>query len=433
MMSQQSVFTSEDGALLTKGEQAQRVVTNILNDAITKGTSDIHFQPQEHTTIVKFRIDGVLYKQELFELPITEEAQIVSIVKIKAGMKTEERRKQQDGRFSHSIETKKELLTYDIRVSCIPVCRQFDKSQRQSLVLRILDKKRIQVKLDELGFLPDTKIRLEKIIHRKEGLFLSTGPAGSGKTTTLYVLLQMINTNDTHILTIEDPVEYTIDGFDQIAASEHMPFKTALRSFMRHDPNVIMVGEMRDQDTAQIAAEAAMTGHMVISSLHTNNAVATISRLLELNVTKSMIADTLNGVLAQRLARKICPDCKIKASVKLINLMNCFQMHEDEVQKCLEYAEVATENDNVTVWCPRQGGCKTCRNTSYLGRTGIHELLMLDDAIADLIRTNVNIHEIRKAAIQRGNMLRSMTADGLIKMVKGETSPQELARILADS
>ncbi|MFA4044040.1 MAG: hypothetical protein HZRFUVUK_000823 [Candidatus Fervidibacterota bacterium] len=391
-----------DPTKLAKEALVIRLVDMLIRNAVRERATDIHIEPFERTLRIRYRIDGVLH-----EVPAPAKrfhAAIISRIKIMANLDITERRKPQDGRIRIRVLGRE----IDLRVSIIPT--MFG----ESVVLRILDKSSALLTLEQLGMMPDDLSRFEKVIQAPYGILLATGPTGSGKTTTLYAAIQKLYTPELKFITIEDPVEYQIDGVNQIQVNPQVgvTFANALRSILRHDPDIIMVGEIRDRETAEIAIHAALTGHLVFSTLHTNDAPGAITRLLEMGMEPFLVASALQGVLAQRLVRKICPHCITEyepgEALREMLVMEGF----DEAKDCKFYYGV---------------GCKECRYTGYFGRTGIFELLIMDETIRELVMRKAPANEIRQVAIERG--MHTLRQDGLRKVILGITTLEEVERV----
>lgn len=330
---------------------------------------------------------------------------LISRFKIMAEMNIAERRIPQDGRIPIRLDNK----DYDLRVSCLPTIHG------EKIVCRVLDKSSVLLGLTKLGFLPDCMARLEELIIQPNGIFLTTGPTGSGKTTTQYSILHKINSVEKNIITIEDPVEYQLPGISQVQVHTKagLTFSSALRSFLRQDPDIIMVGEMRDLETAEIAVEASLTGHLVLSTIHTNNAPATVVRLMDMGIEPYLISATVMGVLAQRLARRVCSNCKEE-----------YQMPAAEL-RVLGY-EPHEPDEMLTM--VRGRGCEVCRHTGYKGRLGIYELMTMNDEIAELIVRRAPLSDIREAS--KANGMKDLRADGLEKVLSGMTTMDEVKKVV---
>ncbi len=376
-----------------------RFVNHIIQTAMKEGASDIHIEPEEKALRVRFRIDGVLF--DVMNPPKRMHAAITSRIKIMANLDIAERRLPQDGRIRATVIGRK----IDLRVSTVPT------PKGEKTVLRILDTRSINVGLDELGFAPDTLTIWKNQVALPHGIVLVTGPTGSGKTTTLYSSIQQMNIRKLNISTVEDPVEYNLDGITQMQAHEKigMTFATALRALLRQDPDVIMIGEIRDLETATIAIQAALTGHLVLSTLHTNDAPSSITRLINIGTEPFLIGAAVNSVLAQRLVRRICKHCKTELTVT------------PEIEEFLTMHGIAASQVMKGKGCPR------CRETGYSGRVGLYELLLLDDHLRDAIARNPNVTEFRRMCIERGMV--TLREDGFQKVAAGSTTVEEVLRV----
>ena len=376
-----------------------RLVNAILSRALEAGASDVHVEPFEDQLKVRYRVDGVL--QEVESPPAAMAAAVTSRIKILARLNIAERRLPQDGRIQLKIQGR----SVDFRVSTVPTMHG------ESVVMRILDRSAVALDLDSLGFKPRVRDGLRQAVARPHGIILVTGPTGSGKTTTLYAALREINTPERKILTAEDPVEYQLDGINQIQVSPKidLTFARALRSFLRQDPDVILVGEMRDRETANIAIQAALTGHLVLSTLHTNDSPSAITRLLDMGVEDYLITSTVNAIMAQRLVRTLCPACKV----------------EYRAEPSLLAELGMSEQGDVSFW--RATGCDACLGTGYKGRTGIHELLQVDEAVRSAVMEHADAGVIAGRA--RASGMRTMFDDGLEKARDGLTSLEEVRRV----
>ena len=378
-----------------------RFVNYLIYDAAKNGASDIHIEPQEKRLRIRYRIDGVLF--ESMNPPHGMHAAIVSRLKIMANLDISERRLPQDGRIRVVVHGRK----LDLRLSTLPT------GQGEKAVLRILDGRSIKVTLDQLGMPADALSLWAQQINQPHGILLVTGPTGSGKSTTLYASLGQMDRNKLNISTVEDPIEYHLDGINQVQAHEKigMSFAAALRSLLRQDPDVIMVGEIRDGDTARIAIQAALTGHLVLSTLHTNDAPSSITRLLNIGVEPFLIGGAVNGVLAQRLVRRVCEHCRreVKPTEELAEYL---QMHGFTVDRVYEGA-----------------GCAKCHETGYSGRVGLFELLVLDDVLRDAIARRPNVTEFRRQCVERGML--TLRAAGFAKVAEGVTTLEEVLRVTA--
>jgi len=384
-----------------------RIVNSIILQAAEDGASDLHFEAQEDALVVRFRIDGVLH--EIQRIPRRLAAGVTTRLKVLAKLDIAERRKPQDGRISLKSSTAGRLL--DIRVATLPTV------SGETVVMRLLDKSRKAPTLAELGLSPEMQETLGELIARPTGALLVTGPTGSGKSTTLYAALNQINRPEINIITIEDPVEYRLPGTNQmqINARAGLTFATALRSILRSDPDVVMVGEIRDGETAKIAVEAALTGHLVLSTLHTNDAPGAITRLNEMGVEPFLTGAAISAVLAQRLARRLCTNCCVM-----------YTPTPDELaQVRLSPEVVAAAGDGLVLY--RKRGCPRCGLTGYKGRTGIFQLLRMNDELARLAVEKASRDELARAASAQG--MKTLWDDGLAKVAAGLTSLEELARV----
>ncbi len=380
-----------------------RLVNQILSRAVEQRASDIHVEPFENELRVRYRIDGVLHDVDAPPRSLT--AAVISRIKLMAKLNIAERRLPQDGRIKIRLVGRE----IDLRVSSLPTL------YGESVVLRILDRSSIIVDLTRLGMPDDTLEVFTNLISQPHGLLLVTGPTGSGKTTTLYGALDKINSPDKKIITIEDPVEYQLRGVNQIHVRSQigLTFASGLRSIVRQDPDVIMVGEIRDAETAEIAIQAALTGHLVFSTLHTNDAAGAVSRLLDMGVEDYLLASSLLGVLAQRLVRQLCPHCRepVEAGPDLLRELRA-----------------GANGDEPTVF--REVGCRECAGTGFHGRSGIYELLQIDDHIRKLILNRAPADQIKAAAVERG--MRTLRDDGWRKVSAGVTTVAEVLRVTQD-
>jgi type IV pilus assembly protein PilB len=393
----------ESAAAMAEEAPIIRVASTIIQQAIREGASDIHIEPDRRGVRVRYRVDGVLH--ETMTMPKYIQAPLISRYKIMAEMNIAERRVPQDGRIPIRYENK----DYDLRVSCLP------NIFGEKIVCRILDKSSVLIGLNKLGFSAELQSQLEELVIQPNGMVLSTGPTGSGKTTTQYSVLNKLNSIEKNILTIEDPCEYQLSGITQVQVNKKagLTFATALRSFLRQDPDIIMVGEMRDLETAEIAIESALTGHLVLSTLHTNDAPSAVIRMVDMGVEPFLISATVIGVLAQRLGRKVCANCKEPHEVAATDLRRFGFKPEDPDQK-------------VTLW--RGTGCETCRHTGYKGRLGIYSLMRINDEVAELIVRRASLNDIRDAA--KANGMLELREDGLQKVLDGITTPDEVMRVV---
>jgi type IV pilus assembly protein PilB len=380
-----------------------KLVHSIVADAVQRGASDIHFDPAERETRVRFRVDGVV--SDSTTVPRRMVPGVVSRIKIMANLDISESRRPQDGRMGLKVDGR----NVDIRVLTMPTV------SGESVVMRILDKESVVMDLDALGMQEDERGRFEKAIRRSYGAVLVTGPTGSGKTTTLYAALKSLNTSDKTLITIEDPVEYQLDGVKQVQVNTKvdLTFATGLRSMLRADPNIIMVGEIRDRDTAQIGVEAALTGHLVLSTLHTNDAPTAITRLVEMGIEPFLVASSIECVVAQRLARTLCGACRSKTKVTKATL----------VENGFAVSTGISAFDAV--------GCRRCGGTGYKGRTGLYETMPITDEIRSLVLRRASAAEVGEIAVEQG--MRRLRDDGLNKVKQGLTSIEEVVRVTGSS
>jgi type IV pilus assembly protein PilB len=383
-----------------------RLVNSVIFQAAEDGASDVHFEPQEDSLLVRFRVDGVL--QEVQRIPKRMMAGVVTRLKVLAKLDIAERRKPQDGRLSLNAAAAGRML--DIRVATLPTV------EGESIVMRLLDKSKRAPTLTELGMSEEMRYKLEQILRRPTGALLVTGPTGSGKSTTLYAGLTEINRPEINIITVEDPVEYRLAGVNQVQINQRagLTFAAALRSILRSDPDVVMVGEIRDGETAKISIEAALTGHLVLSTLHTNDAPQAITRLNEMGVEPFLTGAAVSAVLAQRLARKLCTHC-----------CEMYTPSVDELLKARVSPDIAAAADGMAFY--RKRGCPRCAQTGYKGRIGIFQLLTMSEQLETLAVTKAAREDIERAAMEEG--MRTLWDDGLAKVANGLTSIEELARV----
>lgn len=385
------------------GEEAPiiRVVNMLILQAIRSGASDIHIEPQEDQVRIRFRIDGILH--DITSTSIQVHPALVSRIKILSRMNIAERRLPQDGRFQVTVDNR----TVDFRVSSLPTIFG------EKIVMRILDKSTLLLDLDRLGFEEEDLEKFYRLIQHPYGMILLTGPTGSGKTTTLYSALNFINKPDLNIITIEDPVEYRLPGINQVQVRPKigLTFASALRAIMRQDPDVIMVGEIRDYETAEIAIHAALTGHLVFSTLHTNTAAGALVRLQEMGIPSYLIASALVGVVAQRLVRKICERCKVAF----------------EVRGPIARELTGGKEDHLVLF--RGKGCPECNKTGYRGRIAVSEVLVMDDDLRALVLRNATEREITEKACEKG--MRTLRENAIRKVLRGVTTLEEMYRVTA--
>ena len=389
-----------------ESEQAPvvKLVNLVLTDAIKRGASDIHIEPYEKEYRVRYRIDGLLY--EMMHPPLKLKEAITSRCKIMARLDIAEKRLPQDGRIKIKTKISGKSKDLDYRVSVLPTLFG------EKIVMRLLDKDKLMLDMTKLGFEPESLRKFEAAILKPYGMVLVTGPTGSGKTNTLYSALQRINTPEVNIMTAEDPVEFNLSGINQVQTREQigLNFAAALRSFLRQDPNIILVGEIRDFETAEVAIKAAMTGHLVLSTLHTNDAPSSISRLMNMGIEPFLVATSVHLIVAQRLVRRICSFCKEPFEMPPAALTQVgFSEHESRTLKLF-----------------RGRGCERCSNTGYKGRVGLYEVLEVDDELKEMILSGGSAFELRQKAMQGGMMTLRMS--GLQKIRDGMTSVEEVVR-----
>ncbi len=383
-----------------------KLVDGLIESAQKNNASDIHLDPQEEGILVRMRIDGIL--QDLYHVPKSIHSEVVSRLKILTGLRTDEHQMAQDGRFRHIF---KDNTFVDIRVSVSPTYHG------ENVVLRLLSDKSQTYTLESLGFSEEDQEKIKIAIKKPNGMVLATGPTGSGKTTTLYTLIKMLNSKEISVLTIEDPIEYAIENVEQIQVNPHagLTFANGLRTILRQDPNIIMVGEIRDPETATIAVNTALTGTLLLSSLHTNDAATTMPRLLEMGIEPYLVASTMNIAIAQRLVRKICDNCKKE---KKITKTIVDSLSHVQLSKPLKVGEVLFVG----------AGCTKCTGSGYTGRIGINEVLVVDQEVRDAILARVPSGEIKKIAMKNG--MTSMIEDGFNKARKGLTTIEEVLRVV---
>lgn len=380
-----------------------QLVSMLIVQGVKDRASDIHIEPNEKGLLIRLRVDGILH--DIRTLPNTIKSAIISRIKILAKMDIAERRLPQDGRFQVKFGTRE----VDLRVSTIPTVLG------EKVVLRLLDKSKGLIKLEQLGFIPEQLKEFKSIISKSYGIILLTGPTGSGKTTTLYAALNQVNSKDKNIITVEDPVEYKLARINQIQIKPkiNLTFANTLRSILRQDPDIIMVGEIRDTETAQIAVQAALTGHLVFSTLHTNDAASALTRLIDMDIETFLISSSVIGVIAQRLVRVICEKCKEKYTP------------EKNVLSGLNIKDNSKDDGKVKLY--RGTGCSFCKNTGYYGRTSIYELIVLDEAIRSLVISKASSNVIKAAAIKKG--MKTLKDCGMEKVMQGITTIEEVIRV----
>jgi type IV pilus assembly protein PilB len=381
-----------------------RLVNGILMEAVKKGASDIHMEPYEKEYRVRFRIDGML--QTIMSPALKFKDAITSRVKIMAKLDISEKRLPQDGRIMLKMQVGGKKKALDYRVSTLPTL------WGEKVVLRLLDKENLRLDMTKLGFEPESLEKFQRAILKPYGMVLVTGPTGSGKTNTLYSAISLLNKPDTNIMTAEDPVEFQLAGVNQVQMKEQigLNFAAALRAFLRQDPNIILVGEIRDFETAEIAIKAALTGHLVLSTLHTNGAPETISRLMNMGIEPFLVATSVHLIVAQRLVRRICTECKEKVDLP--------------PQALIEAGFSPEESRTVSVM--KGKGCSHCNNSGYKGRAGLYEVMEIDDDIRELILVGASATELKKKAIEHGMI--TLRRSGLIKAAAGVTTLEEVAR-----
>ncbi len=381
-----------------------KLVNLVLTDAVKRGASDIHMEPYEKEFRVRFRIDGVL--QLIMNPPLKLKDAITSRLKIMAKLDISEKRLPQDGRIMLKMQIGGKKKQLDFRVSTLPTL------WGEKIVLRLLDKENLRLDMTKLGFEQESLDKFQKAILKPYGMVLVTGPTGSGKTNTLYSSISQLNQPDTNIMTAEDPVEFQLGGVNQVQMKEQigLNFATALRAFLRQDPNIILVGEIRDFETAEIAIKAALTGHLVLSTLHTNGAPETITRLMNMGIEPFLVATSVHLICAQRLVRRICKDCAEPVEMPPQALID----------------EGYTPEESKTVQVMKGKGCTTCNKTGYKGRTGLYEVMEVDDEIRELVLVGASALELKRKAIERGMI--TLRRSGLIKVAQGWTTLEEVAR-----
>jgi general secretion pathway protein E/type IV pilus assembly protein PilB len=419
---------ADDSEMAKQAQEASvvRLVNEILIEAANERASDIHVEPEEKTLRIRYRIDGLLQNQALPPEITRFQNAIISRIKIMARLNIAEKRLPQDGRIKMRVQGRE----IDVRVSIIPMI------YGEGIVMRLLDKGRMVFNLANVGMLPDVHSTFRQLIDRPHGIVLVTGPTGSGKSTTLYSALNEIKEETLKIITVEDPVEYQQVGISQIQVHSKigLTFAASLRSILRHDPDVILIGEMRDLETAESAIQASLTGHLVFSTLHTNDAPSAVTRLIDMGIEPFLVSSTVEGVMAQRLVRTVCPDCKTP-----------FTPHIDELP--LDFPTGALAEALLTPGAAlpqvpfgkgergavptiyKGAGCRACRQTGFRGRTGIHELMVMTDSIREMVVTRVNASVIRHEAMKLG--MKSLRQDGWRKVLMGHTTVDEVARVTA--
>lgn len=381
-----------------------QIVNHIFTEAIAKGASDIHIEPYEDRARVRYRIDGLLY--EALTLPLKYKDGVMSRVKVLTKMDIAEKRLPQDGRIKIQMKLSGRMKNLDIRVSTTPTIFG------EKVVMRLLDREGLMLDMAKLGFEPESLRKFEEAIFKPWGMILVTGPTGSGKTNTLYSAIGRINSPDTNIMTVEDPVEFNLGGINQVQVHESidLTFASVLRSFLRQDPNIILVGEIRDNETADIAVKASLTGHLVLSTLHTNDAPSTIIRLIDMGIDSYLVATSVILIAAQRLVRRICSACKEEINIPPKALLNIG----------------FSEEDAATVKIFKGKGCPKCNNTGYKGRVGLFEVMQVSPAVRDMILSDASVADIRKQCIDEGML--TLRQSGLAKIRNGVTTIEEVIR-----
>jgi type IV pilus assembly protein PilB len=381
-----------------------QIVNHIFTEAIAKGASDIHIEPYEDRARVRYRIDGILY--EALTLPLKYKDGVISRVKVLTKMDIAEKRLPQDGRIKIQMKLSGRMKNIDIRVSTTPTIFG------EKVVMRLLDREGLMLDMAKLGFEPESLRKFEEAIFKPWGMILVTGPTGSGKTNTLYSAIGRINSPETNIMTVEDPVEFNIGGINQVQVHESidLTFSSILRSFLRQDPNIILVGEIRDNETADIAVKASLTGHLVLSTLHTNDAPSTIIRLIDMGIDAYLVATSVILIAAQRLVRRICPACKEQISIPPKALLNVG----------------FSEEEAATLKIYKGKGCPKCNNTGYKGRVALFEVMQVSPMIRDMILSGASVADIRKQSIDEG--MQTLRQSGLSKIRNGVTTIEEVIR-----
>ncbi|MCB1875721.1 MAG: type II secretion system ATPase GspE [Chromatiales bacterium] len=399
-LSQVAAQLAEPEDLLDAEDDAPiiRLINALLTEAIKVNASDIHIESFEQRLAVRFRVDGVL--RQVMQPRAALGPLIISRIKVMAKLDIAERRVPQDGRISLRIAGR----AVDVRVSTLPA------GHGERIVMRLLDKQAGRLELESLGMSAADQDAMNDLIHKAHGIILVTGPTGSGKTTSLYAVLTRLNNTARNIMTVEDPIEYYLDGIGQtqVNTKVDMTFARGLRAILRQDPDVVMVGEIRDLETAQIAVQASLTGHLVLSTLHTNSAVGAVTRLRDMGVEPFLLSSSLIGVVAQRLVRVLCPDCR--------------RPHVADSATCRSLG--LSEDDPPTIWMPE--GCERCNQSGYRGRTGIYEVVLIDDNIRTLIHEGAGEHELERYARNKSGSIRE---DGVRRILRGETSVEEVIRV----
>ncbi len=406
---------SSDSALPSVGNDppVRKIVDLLIRTALDEGASDIHIEPQDKELIVRFRIDGILHT--ILTFPKFIHSRIVARIKVMSKLRTDEHLSAQDGKIKMIFDDQR----LDLRVSIIPI------ADGEKVVMRLLSQKSKSMSLTDLGFSNQDLEKIKTTLTKSYGMIICTGPTGSGKTTSIYSLLKEINSHEKNVTSIEDPVEYRIQGANQVQVNVRtdLTFANGLRSLLRQDPDYIFVGEIRDKETANIAVNAALTGHLVFTTLHTNDAPSTLPRLYDMKVEPFLIASTVDLIIAQRLVRRVCEKCKKETTMKIDELVKSLGLNDDSIIQ--KYMKEQISGDSVTLY---QGeGCRVCHNTGYSGRIGIYEVLKVSKEIRALVVENENLDTIREKALEQG--MTTMFEDGLKKVATGITSVEEVIRV----
>ncbi len=391
---------------LPKDVSMTNLVSALIEHANSLGASDIHIEPNDSKVRIRLRVDGVL--EDLHAFPKTIHSEIISRIKVLSSLRTDEHQAAQDGRFRSELE---KGGVVDVRVSIAPTY------YGENAVLRLLSDRSAEFSLEMLGLRKPDREKIEKAMKKRTGMILATGPTGSGKTTTLYTLMKMLNTKERSLVTIEDPIEYAIEGVEQIQVNSRtgLTFAGGLKTILRQDPNIIMVGEIRDSETAGIAVNTALTGHLLLSTLHTNDSATTLPRLLDMKIESYLVASTVNVAIAQRLVRKICSKCKIEK-----------KMTAGEVEALSEMVGSKAAAKAKSSFVGK--GCEDCNGSGFSGRIGIYEVLVAEENIRDAIIRKASAAELKKIAIQNG--MTTMLEDGFEKVAEGMTTPEEVLQVV---
>ncbi len=383
-----------DNSLVVKGLSA------IILQGVKKKASDIHIEPMKDRTRIRYRVDGILYEEMVLDLNL--HMSLISRLKIISHLDITEKKLPQDGKFQMEIDKK----VIDFRVSIVPLING------EKGVIRILDREILDFNLENIGFLEEDYVKIVQLINKKSGILLSCGPTGSGKSSLIYSILKRLNTETINISTVEDPVEYELDGINQVQYNQDIgrDFATILKSYLRQDPDVLMIGEIRDYETAEIAVKSALTGHLVLSTLHTNDSVSGIYRLLNIGIEKYMLSASIIGIISQRLVRKLCPYCK-EIDKNFRGKLSLMRIDSKKYMDKIFYTG---------------RGCEHCNNSGYIGRTAIFEIFIVDEEIRELIDRGISIHELKTVAKKKG--MKSLVEDGIEKSILGITSLDEIIR-----